>query len=176
MSKLSLAVLVAFPLLTAGVALADSQIPDRDHHPDRVAMHKDMCADQQAREAGRLAFLEAKLDLTDAQKPLFTKWRQALLESAGKQKAACLAAAPKTELAPTIVEHEAHNEAMLSARLASLQSSRPALQSLYDSLSPAQRQILDRPAHHGHGGGPGGPDHLEMMHGGAPMPRMPAGQ
>ena len=145
-------------LFCAGLALAqtpDAQHPEH-HRPDFAAMHKSMCEDHAAHTAAKLAFVETKLSLTDAQKPLFAKWRQAVMESATKQKTACLAdAPPKPEATPTVLEHEQKEEAMLSARLQMLQSTRPALEAFYNSLTDAQKdsfnRLHDEHRHH-HGG------------------------
>ena len=151
-----LALFSAVPLFCAGLAMAQTADPkgpptqeprtyDLRHHPDHAAMHKEMCEDALAHTAAKLAYVEARIGLTDAQKPLFAKWRQAVLDGAGKRKAACLAEAPpKTPpAAPTVIEREAHEEAALQARLQLLQSTRPALQAFYDSLSEAQKESFN---------------------------------
>jgi len=150
-------------LFCAGLAMA--QTPDAQHsehhRPDFAALHKNMCEDHAAHTAAKLAFVETKLSLTDAQKPLFAKWRQAVMDSATKQKTACLAEAPpKPDAKPTVLEHEQHEEAMLTARLQMLQSTRPALEAFYNSLTDAQKDSLNRMhdehmhghGHEGHGG------------------------
>jgi hypothetical protein len=61
---------------------------------------------------------------------------------------------------PTVIEREAHEETMLQARLQMLQSTRPALEAFYNSLSDAQKESFNHMhehAMHGHGG-PGGPE------------------
>jgi hypothetical protein len=160
-------------LFCAGLAMAQApdaqQHPDQHHRPDPVAMHKSMCEDHLAHTAAKLAYVESKLSLTDAQKPLFAKWRQAVLDSATKQKTACLAEpAPrwepgKPEARPTVIEREQREETMLQARLQMLQSTRPTLQAFYDSLTDAQKESFNHMHEehmHGHheGGEHGGPD------------------
>jgi hypothetical protein len=132
-------------------------------HIDPAARHAEICRDRLAEHAARLAFLEARLELTEAQKPLFNKWRQAVLDNAAKEKATCLGLAPKAGTPPTIVEREAQEQTILSQKLQGLQSSHAALQALYDSLTASQRQILDHPHRHGHHEDEGG---WGMMHGG----------
>jgi len=137
------------------VGLATAQTPDAQHpehhHADIAALHKTMCEDHAARTAAELAYVETKLSLTDAQKPLFAKWRQAAMDSATKQKTTCLAEAPpKPDALPTVLEHEQHEEAMLSAHLQMLQSTRPALEAFYNSLSDAQKDSFNR-LHREHG-------------------------
>ena len=165
-----IALLSLASLFCAGLAMAQDADPSNPppmmhHHPDHAAMHKSMCEDRQAFSAARLAFVEVKLNLADAQKPLFAKWRQAVLDNAAKQKTACLAQAPKTDAVPTVIEREAHEEAMLQARLQTLQSTRPALQAFYDSLTDAQKETFNHLHHHGrHGHGHGDGEHGPFMH------------
>ncbi len=134
-------------LFCAGLAMAqtpDAQHPEH-HRPDFAAMQKSMCEDHAARTAAKLAYVETKLSLTDAQKPLFAKWRQAVMDSAAKQKTACLAEAPpKPDAKPTVLEHEQKEETLLSARLQMLQSTRPALEAFYNSLTDAQKDSFNR--------------------------------
>lgn len=162
MTKFKLAILSAIPMLWAGVALAQvppttgaGGPPPTGHHQqiNRAEWHSKMCTERYAHMSGHLGYLEAKLDLTEQQRPAFNKWRQALLDAANKARSTCLAAAPKGDTPPTVLERETMMETMLSARLATLQATKPALQALYDSLTPAQRAVFDRP----HGGGHRGP-------------------
>ena len=151
-----LAVLSAIPFFMATLAVAAEQAPPpaspNSHIGDHAARHQQMCVEQFAKHVGKLAYLEAKLDLTETQRPLFEKWRQSILEAAAKQRTACQAANVKGDARPTIVDRQKRQEQRLAARLQSLQASRPALQSLYDALSPAQRETLDRRHHHHLGG------------------------
>jgi len=154
-------------LFCAGLATA--QTPDAQHaehhRPDFAAIHKTMCEDHAARTAAKLAYVESKLSLTDAQKPLFAKWRQAAMDSAAKQKTACLAEAPpKPDAVPTVLEREQHEETVLSAHLQSLQSTRPALEAFYNSLTDAQKDSFNHMHHHGH-------HHWDGDHGGEFMHR-----
>src|SRR5215467_10076348 len=47
---------------------------------DMAAQMKRMCEDRYAREAGCLAYLEARLKLTSAQQPLFARWKDVSLD------------------------------------------------------------------------------------------------
>ncbi len=157
-----LALLVAVPFLFAAAALAET-VPagPRSERPDfdRAAMHKTMCVDMYAHQAARLAYIEAKLDLTAEQRPAWTKWQQANLAAAAKERSACLAAAPKAEGRPTALEREERAEKFLTLKLQTLQSTRPALQALYAELTPAQKKVFDHSGrghgHFGHGEGHG---------------------
>jgi hypothetical protein len=169
-----LALFAAASLFCAGLAVAQS--PDnttqppmmQQHHRDFASLHKSMCEDHQARSAAKLAYVEVKLGLTDAQKPLFAKWRQAVLDSAAKQKTACLAETPKGDMKqPTILERESHEEGLLQAKLDMLKSTRPTLQSFYDSLTDAQKEEFNHLHEHGMHGHPemgGDKDEHAFMH------------
>jgi hypothetical protein len=153
MSKLRFVVIAAAPLLLSGLALAEPPAaPDQGHGP----WHKNFCTERYAHEASALAYLEAKLEITDKQRPAWTKWSQWKLDSAAKERTACQEDAPKQDAVPTAIEREAHHEKALALELQGLQSARPALQALYDTLTPDQRQIFDHlPQEHGPRGGMG---------------------
>jgi hypothetical protein len=114
--------------------------------PEQMAERRQaMCEDRADRLAGQLAYLEARLDLTTAQRDAFARWRDIRMADAQRQARTCAerpvaqgrgaAASP-----PNPVERMARQEEMLRQRLADLQAQRPALEALYNSLSPEQRQ------------------------------------
>jgi hypothetical protein len=152
-SKLIL--LAAVPALMASVAFAQQPqgaapgTPPSAGTVSPAEWHNRMCTERFARTSGRLAYLEAELSLTDQQRPAFAKFRQAAVAGAEKMRSMCLETAPKSATPPTVVEREAQMEKMLTARLETLKESRPALQALYEVLTPAQRSILDHAGHHG---------------------------
>ena len=127
--------------------------------PEQMAQwHAQMCKDRYAREAGRLAYLQAALSITDAQRGAFDQWRNAELGSAKAHSDACLAHAPMERAEHghgDALEHNAREVKMLEARLAELKSERPALEALYSSLTPEQKKVFDRAAEHGHHHGMG---------------------
>jgi|GEM_PF-1351319 len=170
------AALVALPLLWASSASAESQPPA--HSPqmakepsekDLAAWHKSMCSEHYAHETARLAYLQARLDLTEKQIPAWVKWAQVETQTAEKERDACLAFTPKPDTRPSIVEREADMQKHLSLRLQGMQAAQPALEALYDTLTSDQRAVLDRP-HDGHMGGHmgpmGGPMEEDHGHGG----------
>ena len=181
MSKSVLAALAALSLLTfvpASFAQEPAATPPgaaQPHHGmheghDPVAWHKQMCAERYAHAAGRLAYLEARLDLTEAQRAPFAALQKVALENAAKTRATCLANVPAKDAHPTILDKETKMVAFLTQRLQSLQASRPALEKLYEALTPEQREILDRLPGGGrhHGMHPGMMQHDMMQHGDGP--------
>lgn len=168
---------------------------------ERMRAHfAQMCKDIYARKVGELAFLETRLALTDAQKGAFARYRQANLDMAQRHSSECAGRTAKIEAKidarrdgknagerPSPVDRMAREEEMLKSRLADLQVERPALEALYNALTPDQRKELGHPGgdmgpHHmmmgmmGHrpGMGPmGGPPGMGPMHGPADMPPPP---
>ncbi len=158
MFKTSIAILIAMPLLVSSAAFAETApsgqaVAAPPHHAvDRVAWHKKVCGEIYAHQAGRLAYLEAKLSLTSQQRPAWSKWQQAKLDTAAKERSVCLDAAPKVETRPNALERDARMEKFLVAKLQGLQASRPMLEALYEQLTPEQKTAFDRNSrHHGHG-------------------------
>lgn len=112
---------------------------------------KSMCIEHFARSASRLAYLEARLQLTSDQQPLWDKYQQVSQSGAAKERDDCLASVPAAGTKPTALDREDRMEKMMAGKLASMQASRPALEALYNALSPEQRIALDRPMHRHHG-------------------------
>jgi hypothetical protein len=135
--------------------------------PDQMATwHKQRCADHFARAAGRLAFLEAKLGISDSQRPAFDRWRDIVLHEAQSRKETCLAHQFVPGEHHTILEREAMMEKRLETRLAALKAQEPALEAFYQSLSPEQKTEFDH-QHRGHGFHHGGMmQHGDEGHGG----------
>jgi len=154
---------VALGVLCATSVLAQSAPPDQNrmhdwmaaHKGDMAAWHARMCTEHYARRVGMIAYLGAKLDLNDSQRPLFESWKSSVLGSAKDGESACLAHAPDMAHPPTLMDREARMHAMLEARLAAMDAQKPALEALYQSLTPEQRMALDHIGHHGGGMGDG---------------------
>ena len=142
MVKQGIGALLAVPLLYSSLAFAEDAMEYEGKDPG--AWHQHFCTERYARKAAHLAYLEAKLNLTDQQKSAWTKWRQAKLDAADKRRAACLQRDWSRDEQETALDREARVEKWLTARLQELQASRPALQALYDALSPEQKAVFDQ--------------------------------
>jgi hypothetical protein len=143
-------------LISAG-AFAQDQAPQGAgmmHHwqkptPEQMAAwHQKMCTDHYAMAAGRLAFIEARIGITGEQRSAFNRWRDVVLAEAHERQQACAAHAPGQAHSMTALDHEAMAETMLAARLHQLQTQRPALEALYQSLNAEQKVAFDESAHH----------------------------
>ncbi|PWC64760.1 LTXXQ motif family protein [Azospirillum oryzae] len=136
-----------------------------------------MCEDQEARLAGKLAYAEKKLNITDQQRAAWTKFADAARSSLKPTQDLCVKFkdAPRPAALPQRLERA---EQMMQAHLQQIQTVRPALTDLYAQLTPDQQKQADRMlnqgpggmggrmgGHHGgHMGGPGGWDHDGPRH------------
>jgi hypothetical protein len=159
MSRSRIAAIAAVAVVCATAAIAQTAgsggpapAPKPFEHRDPIARMKTMCIEHFARSAGRLAYLEARLELTADQQPQWDKWRQAVASGAEKERADCLADLPAAGVRPTALDRDSHIEKMMATKVANLQTARPALEALYQSLTPEQRLVFDRPMHGEHEG------------------------
>jgi len=118
---------------------------------EMAAWHARHCNDRFAHEAGRLAYLEASLGITGAQRGAFDQWRDAELSAAKAHSESCLAHQPMQGQMHDALERNAHMQKMLEAKLAEMRSERPALEALYASLTPDQKKLFDHEGGHHHG-------------------------
>jgi LTXXQ motif family protein len=136
----------------------DGAAPAESGHRHLVNMRdpdflKKMCVEHFARSAGRLAYLEAKLQLTAEQQPLWNKWAEAEATGSATLRDDCLAAVPAKDTPRTALDRDSQVEKLLSDKLDTLKTARPALEALYRSLTPEQRAAFDRGIRPGHGMG-----------------------
>jgi hypothetical protein len=107
------------------------------------------CQDIYAREAGEMAFLEAKLQLTPSQQPLFMLWKDISMDIAKRHEGDCGSRVTRLRAdgeRPDLMARLNLEEEMLKTRLADLDAKRPALTALYEALTPTQREELSRAA------------------------------
>lgn len=91
---------------------------------------------------GSLAFLKAELKITAKQAGAWDKFASAMRSSAASMRATMhsnMAGGPPA----TFAEHLSRHEAMMTARLSSLRSTKDALLPLYNALDASQKQKLD---------------------------------
>jgi hypothetical protein len=109
------------------------------------------CVDRIARRAGFVANIGFRLNLTAEQKPLWDKVVAATQSSQDNQRKLCAAlpASADDRGKQTILERMNHQQQMMQARLQGLQQIQPAMQALYQALTPEQKAILDHPFRRG---------------------------
>jgi len=104
---------------------------------------QERCTDRLAWRAARRAYVETKLDLTAQQRPLWDKVQSAAQSEEQKERQLC--ASLKAGAEPTMLERMDRMQQFLSARLEALQAAKPAVQALYQALTPEQQGILNHP-------------------------------
>ena len=117
----------------------------------RMMMHRMMmrrdpqegCLDRLAHRAARYAYIEVKLNLTAEQQPLWDKVQSAAQTEEHQERQLCAALKPGAE--PTMLDRMDRMQQFLSARLEGLQAAKPAVQALYQALTPEQQAIFNRP-------------------------------
>jgi len=170
MNKMKLAGAAMLATASLGVpVLAWSQSPapapqpqaaqDRPAHGDRHhgwgrwanVSPQQACVDRIARHAGFVTAIGFKLNLTDAQKPLWDKVVAATQAAQANEAKTCavLPASADDRGKMTIIDRLNHRQAMMQAQLQGLQQSMPAVQALYQTLSPEQKALVDHPFHRG---------------------------
>jgi hypothetical protein len=101
------------------------------------------CLDRLAHRAARYAYIEVKLNLTAEQQPLWDKVQSAAHTEEQQERQLCAALKPGAE--PTVLERMDRMQQLLQARLNGLQAAKPAVQALYQALTPEQQAILNQP-------------------------------
>jgi len=109
------------------------------------------CTDRIAKRAGFVATIGFKLNLTDAQKPLWDKVvaTSQAAQANEKQICAALPASADARGKETIIDKMNRRQQMMQAQLQGLQQAEPAVQALYQALTPEQKAVLDHPFHRG---------------------------
>jgi hypothetical protein len=112
----------------------------------RMMMHRDpkeRCEERIAWRAAMRAYTEAKLALTPEQRPLWDKVQSIAQTEQQKERQLCSALKPGGET--TVLDRLDRMQQFLSTRLDALQTAKPAVQALYQALTPEQRAIFDHP-------------------------------
>jgi len=165
------AISIATPIVVASAADSDMQVaqaaPDQQgrgpmggapDHPGmgmmgRRGMMQQMmqlpprqrCEERLARRAGFVAYIVAKLNLTPQQRPLWDKAQALMQTNADRQRQLCAGLSNDRNSQETMLDRMNRQEQFLTARLQGLQQVKPALEQLYQALSPEQKAIVDHP-------------------------------
>ena len=104
---------------------------------------QERCEERLAWRAAMRAYTESKLNLTPEQRPLWDKVQSITQSEQQKERQLCAALKPGGET--TVLDRLDRMQQFLSTRLDALQAAKPAVQALYQALTPEQRTILDHP-------------------------------
>ena len=114
-----------------------------------------MCQEQVARRVGFRAYLKIRLDLKPEQMAAWSTFEKAADDVTAKQTARCAAMPTEIKTPPTFVDRLNLHEEAMKARLASMEAVKPSMLALYNTLTPEQKVVLDRPVGFGDGFGHG---------------------
>lgn len=119
-----------------------------------------VCSDRGA-EMLDIAFVRAsyRLDLTEAQKPLFEALKTAAMSAQADFADTCAAARTTDQAQADLLGTIKSRLAIDTARIEAINSTLPALTAFYDSLTDAQKAALAPHRHGGKGFGQFGPGH-----------------
>jgi hypothetical protein len=104
---------------------------------------QERCEERLAWRAAMRAYTESKLDLTTEQRPLWDKVQSIAQSEQQKERQLCAALKPGGEM--TVLDRLDRMQQLLSTRLEGLEAAKPAVQALYQALTPEQRVIFDHP-------------------------------
>src|SRR5437899_7636245 len=121
----------------------DGGWPMMMHHMMMNRDPQERCTERLAWRAAMRAYAEVKLNLTAEQRPLWDKVQSAAQAEEQKERQLCAQLKPGAD--STLLDRMDRMQQFLSTRLDALQSGRPAVQALYQTLTPEQRAILDHP-------------------------------
>jgi len=132
------------PGLSAGPGPDGAGKPAKE---DMAKMHAMMRTDGYAREVGKLATLEVRLNLSAKQKPLFEKWKAVKLAAVKARAEKCSENKPSEPFkvgrkAPDLVAGLKTEESRLKDRLGEITAELPTLSALVASLSDGQKAAL----------------------------------
>lgn len=121
----------------------------RHHHGIHGMMQlspQQRCEERLARRAGMVAYTVAKLKLTSGQRPLWDTLRGQMQAAGDRQSQLCATLKAAGERAQeTVLDRASRREQFLTARLQAVQQTRPALEQLYQALTPEQKSVIDHP-------------------------------
>jgi hypothetical protein len=126
---------------------------------DRAAVNpKTFCLDQIARRAGNRTYLKIRLDLKPEQLTAWNAFAKASDDADVKDTARCNALPTEMKERPNYVDRLTMEETVMKARVERIEAVKPSLLAFYNTLSPEQKVVLDRPrgmpGREGHRGGP----------------------
>ena len=107
---------------------------------------RERCEERLARRAAMTAYTITKMNMTAEQKPLWENLNSIVQAATDRERQLC-ASLPSADQRgqETILDRVNRREQYLSARLQALQQAKPALEALYQSLSPDQTVIINHP-------------------------------
>jgi LTXXQ motif family protein len=111
----------------------------------RVFSPRAMCDEQVARRAGFRAYIKVRLNLKPEQMTAWSALEKAADDVTAKEIARCAALPAEVKTPPTFVDRMSMREEAMKTRLAEMEAVKPSMLALYNTLTPEQKVVLDRP-------------------------------
>ncbi len=106
---------------------------------------KAICLDQVARRAGNRTYLRVRLELKADQTAAWDAFAKASDAADVKDTARCNALPAEMKERPGYVDRLTMEENTMKARVERIEAVKPSLVAFYNTLSPEQKTVLDRP-------------------------------
>jgi LTXXQ motif family protein len=124
---------------------------------DRAAVNpKAFCLDQIARRASNRTYIKIRMELKPEQMTAWNAFAKASDDADAKDVTRCNALPTEMKERPSYIERLTLEEGAMKARVARIEAVKPSLVAFYDTLSPEQKAVLDRPRGAGGMAGRGG--------------------
>jgi len=136
-------VIIGFCFAFCAVAAQAQPSAQVEKSVTKTSHRAEKCNGRYAETVGKLSYVETRLALSDKQKPLFDRWKNARMTQAKEHEDRCVTHVAKNRSArPTPVERMARQEERLKMRLAQMEAEKPAFTALYASLTPEQQEVF----------------------------------
>ena len=113
---------------------------------ERAAFNpKAFCLDRVAHRAGARAYLKVRLELTPEQMTAWNAFAKAADDTDVKETTRCNALPTDMKERPNFVDRLGREEDAMKARIERIEAVKPTLLAFYNTLSPEQKVVLDRP-------------------------------
>ena len=103
-----------------------------------------MCSAMASHVEGRIAYVKAELQVTDAQEPLWTAYAAAARDNAKTMTARCAIMMGKRDPQVSLPDRLDQNAQLMSAHLEAMRTMIKALKPLYAALSESQKKTADQ--------------------------------
>jgi len=130
--------------------IAQASPPPPDARPGerrerRAFSPRAMCDEQVARRVGFRAYIKIRLNLKPEQMTAWSTFEKAADDVTTKEIAHCAALPTEVKTPPTFVDRMNTREEEMKTRLAAMEAVKPSMLALYNTLTPEQKVVLDRP-------------------------------
>jgi hypothetical protein len=116
-----------------------------ERHERRAFSPRAMCDEQVARRAGFRAYIKVRLNLKPEQMTAWSAFEKAADDVTAKEIARCAALPAEVKTPPTFIDRMSMREEAMKTRLAAMEAVKPSMLALYNTLTPEQKVVLDRP-------------------------------